>query len=81
MVVDMLPQQMTDAMRLRQDADVLPLDEQGQMVESKDHPEPEQLLTKGLDPQLQWALYLLQAKAVAGTPAKTEADQQAVRTQ
>ncbi len=81
MLVDMLPQQMTDAMRLRQDADVLPLDEEGLVVESKDHPEPEQLLSKGLDPQLQWALYLLQAKSVAGTAAKVDEDQQAVRTQ
>jgi hypothetical protein len=78
--IDMLPQQTSDALKLRQDADVLALNDAGEVVETKDHPEPEQLLTKNLDPQLQWALVLLEARAEAKDGGAAEHDQ-ALRAQ
>ncbi|HNB58767.1 MAG TPA: S41 family peptidase [Phycisphaerales bacterium] len=77
--VDMLPQQTIDALKMRQEADLLPENIEGDKVETKDHPEPSQLITSGVDPQLQWALVLLQARAIAsGTPEHSD---QALRTQ
>ncbi|MFG0275144.1 MAG: S41 family peptidase [Phycisphaerales bacterium] len=64
--VDMLPQQISDALLLRQDADVLPIDEAGEIIENPDEerPEPEQLLSKGIDTQLETALLLIRSQIV-----------------
>lgn len=65
-VVKMLPEQITEALTLRQEADVLPINEQGEVVQGDEPaPDPDRLLTEGLDLQLQTALMLLQTKAVA----------------
>jgi len=65
MEVPMLPDQIADAIKLRQDADVVPIDETGQvMKDAPVPPDPNRLLTEGLDLQLQTALVMLQSQAV-----------------
>lgn len=68
--INMLPDQIADAIKLRQDADVLPIDETGQVVKNAvPPPDPTKLLTDGIDLQLQTALVVLQAQAVSqGSP-------------
>ncbi len=65
-VVDMLPKQNADAIALRRDADVLPLDENGNIVVSEDKPlaNPDDLLTKGIDLQLEAAIVLLKSRTI-----------------
>lgn len=61
--VSMLPEQLSRTIRLRQDADVVPLDELGRPdLASEDRVDPMELLVEGYDPQLQTALVLLQSK-------------------
>lgn len=65
LTVDMLPSQNEAAITLRRDADVLPLDEGGNVIESADaQPDPDDLLTKGIDLQLEAAVVLLKSRAV-----------------
>ncbi|MBX3404165.1 MAG: S41 family peptidase [Phycisphaeraceae bacterium] len=67
LAVDMLPEQSAEALRLRQDADVLPIDEKGNIVATaKPAADPRKLIDDGIDLQLQHALLLLQTKAAAG---------------
>ncbi|MBX3385450.1 MAG: S41 family peptidase [Phycisphaeraceae bacterium] len=69
LLVDMLPQQTSDALKLRQEADVMPTDASGRVIESEvARTDPRRLLDEGMDPQLQWALVLLQSRAVATSP-------------
>jgi carboxyl-terminal processing protease len=65
--VEMLPKQTADALNLRRNADVIPLDEHGAVkpVAEKAAPDPDDLITKGIDLQLETGLMLLRAKAVA----------------
>ena len=65
--VEMLPKQTADALNLRRNADIIPLDEHGAVKESavQAAPDPDDLITKGVDLQLETALMLLRAKAVA----------------
>lgn len=60
--VEMLPAQQENALRLRRDADVLPLDEKGNIITSVERPDPDTLLTDGIDLQVQAALVLLQTQ-------------------
>lgn len=63
--VEDLSENLSDAIKLRQDADVLPLNEKGEIVESKEpRPDPSRLLDDGLDLQLQHALAILQAASL-----------------
>lgn len=62
--VEMLPGQQADALLLRRDADVLPIDENGNIITTVDRPDPNTLLTDGVDLQVQTALVLLQTKNV-----------------
>ncbi len=63
--IDMLPAQMSDSLILRQNADVLRLDEKG-VAEASDAPaNPDDLINKGIDLQLEQALVILQAEAAA----------------
>lgn len=63
--VTMLPEQESDALKLRQEADVLPIDAEGNIVEADTpRPDPRNLVEEGIDLQLQTALVLLQSKAV-----------------
>ncbi|MCW5765532.1 MAG: S41 family peptidase [Phycisphaeraceae bacterium] len=67
--VSMLPKQISEALTLRQEADVTPeaaeAAKPGKDGIVKPRPDPERLLTEGLDVQLQTALVFLQAKALA----------------
>ncbi|MFG0326985.1 MAG: S41 family peptidase [Phycisphaerales bacterium JB037] len=64
--VEMLPSQVADAILLRRDADVLPIDENGILVDAReDRPNPNDLITEGIDLQLQTALVLLQSRVSA----------------
>ncbi|MHA7812344.1 MAG: S41 family peptidase [Phycisphaerales bacterium] len=60
--IDMLPSQQQDALLLRREADVLPLDENGNIIENAERPDPNSLLTEGTDLQVETALVLLKAK-------------------
>lgn len=78
--VEMLPQQIVDAVLLRRDADVMPLDENGKPLKSdKPLPNPEDLLTKGMDTQLQTALLLLQSQVPVATAQAPEKEERVVR--
>jgi carboxyl-terminal processing protease len=63
--VKMSPKQIEDSLNLRQDADILPQDGAGKLLpDSPDRPEVSRLVVEGLDPQLETALLLLQARAL-----------------
>ena len=81
-VVDMLPKQNAEAITIRRDADVLPLDENGNIIVSKDKPlaNPDDLLTKGIDLQLEAAIVLLKSRTLhvpeaAGVVGTLDAEQ------
>ncbi len=68
--VEMLPKQTADALNLRRNADIIPLDEHGAVKESAVYPgaapDPDDLITMGaLTFSLRRQLMLLRAKAVA----------------
>lgn len=65
--VDMLPSQQAEALILRRSADVLPLDENGDIMVDAERPDPNSLLTNGTDLQVQTALVLLQSQTHSGT--------------
>ncbi|MFG0244695.1 MAG: S41 family peptidase [Phycisphaerales bacterium JB052] len=60
--VDMLPSQQQDALLLRRDADVLPLDENGNIIQDAERPDPNTLITDGTDLQVNTALVLLKSQ-------------------
>jgi carboxyl-terminal processing protease len=62
--VKMSVQQVIDAINLRQEAEIMALDPNA-LEEGEEAPDINHLLTEGIDPQLQTALLLLQAKAMA----------------
>jgi len=62
LVVDMLPSQQAEALMLRRSADVLPLDENGDIIVDAERPDPNTLITEGTDLQVQTALVLLQSQ-------------------
>lgn len=62
--VEMLPEQISDALKIRQDADTMPIDQQGNLIPNTNRPDPDKLLADGVDLQLQSALVVLQAKSV-----------------
>ena len=63
--VEMLPEQVGDALVLRQDADVVEFDESGRPIADPERPEPEELIEEGIDPQLETAVLLLKSRVVA----------------
>ncbi len=65
--VDMLPSQQADALLLRRDADVLPLDENGNIIADTERPDPQTLLTEGTDLQVETALVLLKSQTEGQT--------------
>lgn len=72
-VVKMTPGQLEASYKLRQDADIIPEDEQGNPdPDSPDRPRIHDLIDKGLDPQLEMAMLILSARAVA-QPADEDA--------
>ncbi|MEO0513500.1 MAG: S41 family peptidase [Planctomycetota bacterium] len=58
----LLPEQIGEMLKIRQNADVIPLDEFGRPIAELAPEDPGRLLTEGIDLQLQTALVLLQAK-------------------
>jgi carboxyl-terminal processing protease len=74
--VEMLPDQIADAIKLRQDADVLVIDETNQVVKGGEPaPDPTKLITDGIDLQLQTALVLLQSQVVGKKSPQARVDQ------
>ena len=72
LTVDMLPSQNEQAITIRRDADVLPLDENGNVVAAEtSQANPDDLLQKGIDLQLEAAVVLLKSRAVGSGEAKT----------
>lgn len=72
--VEMLPDQIVEAAKIRRDADVLALDEDGRVVNDTDRPSPNKLLDVGVDLQLQTALVVLQGEIEGSDVAVTAAD-------
>lgn len=70
--VEMLPEQESEALKVRLDADVLPIDQKGNIItDSKTpRPDPSKLLTDGIDLQLQTALLVLRTKSLAMSQAQ-----------
>ncbi|MFG0284116.1 MAG: S41 family peptidase [Phycisphaerales bacterium JB039] len=66
--IEMLPSQIAESITLRQNADVVPLDEHGEVL-PEERPDPDTLITDGADLQLHAALLLLQAHATADAGA------------
>lgn len=64
--VEMLPKQSGDAIMLRRNADVLPLDENGVSLRKANLPNPDDLINKGIDLQLEAAKVLLQSRVATG---------------
>tara|TARA_R110002072_G_scaffold42064_23_gene119307 strand:+ start:292 stop:2643 length:2352 start_codon:yes stop_codon:yes gene_type:complete len=62
LVVDMLPSQQQDALLLRRSADVLPLDENGDIIADAERPDPNTLISAGTDLQVETALLLLKSQ-------------------
>ncbi len=67
MHVEMLPEQIGKASTLRRNADVLPINEQGiiQRQDQTEQPNPDELITKGIDLQVEAAVLLLKARTAA----------------
>lgn len=64
-VVKMTPEQVRESQEFRQDADVIPQDETGKLQpNSPDRPDVTRLIADGMDPQLETALLILQARAL-----------------
>jgi len=77
-VVKMTPEQLEGSYFLRQEADIIPDDEAGKPnPASPDRPRIHDLIDKGLDPQLEMAMLILSARAVA-EPAPEDARHAAV---
>jgi len=63
--VDMSPYQVSKSIELRREADIIPENDQGRLdPDSEQRPELRRLIVEGLDPQLETALLLLQARAL-----------------
>jgi len=65
--VEALPKQLSDALTLRQDADVIQFDESGKPIVKENTPLPDarKLITDGLDLQLEAAVLLLKSQTIA----------------
>jgi carboxyl-terminal processing protease len=66
--VNTTPQQIKAAYDLRQSADIIA---RADDAEAEERPDINDLITQGLDPQLETALLILQAKALETTPSET----------
>lgn len=70
--VDMTPEQIEATLELRELSDMIanPQIAGGAPVEAQERPSPDDLITQGLDPQLETALLILQARAIGEKVAK-----------
>lgn len=71
--VEMLPEQIVDALVMRRDSDVIRIDENGDPIKGQEIPDPDDLINEGLDLQLQYAVTLLQSQTVSPSIAAREA--------
>jgi hypothetical protein len=71
LVVKMTPDQIEKSLTLRQNADVI--EEWRDEKDKKERPDVQDLLTKGIDPQLELALLVLQAKSLKQSDAAAQA--------
>ena len=62
--VRMLPNQIGEALELRQTADIVEIDERGVALNEDKRPDPTRLLTEGIDTQLEVALLLLRTQTL-----------------
>ncbi len=60
--VEMLPDQITESLLLRREADVLPLDENGEIIADAERPDPDTLITDGIDLQVHTAVMLCESQ-------------------
>jgi len=72
--VEMLPDQIVEAAKIRRDADVLAIDERGRIIPDPNRPDPDRLLDVGVDLQLQTAVVVLQGQIQAEALEMTAAD-------
>ncbi|MGP1309247.1 MAG: S41 family peptidase [Phycisphaerales bacterium] len=72
--ITMLPKQVGDALELRQDADIVDVDAKGNVLPNPDRPDPNRLLSEGLDPQLETAVLLLKSRIVGEQEAQAMLD-------
>lgn len=73
LAIEMLPKQSMDALLLRRDADVLPIDRDGNIIADAERPDPRKLLTDGIDLQLEAAVVVLESQVVPKSVAKVSA--------
>ncbi len=66
LAIDMLPEQIIESARIRRDADLYLLDENGNHIQDAKIPDPNELITGGDDLQLQAAVALLGNRVAAG---------------
>jgi len=62
--VEMLPEQFAEAYRLRQEADVVEFDAEGNLIPPEEPADLSKLVEEGLDPQLETALLLIQTQVI-----------------
>jgi len=72
--IDMLSSQQQAALLLRRDSDVLPLDQNGDIIANAERPDPDTLITEGIDLQVQTALVLLQTQTLGDGSISSVAD-------
>ncbi|MBO6513710.1 MAG: hypothetical protein JJ974_07085, partial [Phycisphaerales bacterium] len=60
--VEMLPSQQQQALMLRRDSDIFPIDKDGFVIEDPERQTPDDLISEGIDLQVQTALVLLQSQ-------------------
>lgn len=72
--IEMLPKQTSEAILLRRNADVVPLNENGAAQAAAPRPDPDDLLSKGMDLQLETALLLLRGRGEAGASVAQKAE-------
>jgi carboxyl-terminal processing protease len=68
-----VPGEIGDMLELRQAADIVEFDAQGNPVGGDDRPDADRLITEGLDPQLETAVLLLQSRIVGQASAQRAA--------
>ena len=68
--VEMLLDRVSESLRIRRDADIWPTDENGDLIESIERPDPDTLVTDGIDLQLQAALLAVRRAATAANPVR-----------
>ena len=72
LIVKIMPEQIEKALALRQAADVI--EEWKPAAEQKERPNVEELLSTGIDPQLELAVLILKARALKDLDAAAQAN-------